>query len=61
MRDQQETGRDRNRPECRPRADVLAELDSFPYPFRDSSFDALQAVHVIEHLSDVIRTMEEFH
>jgi len=43
------------------RADVLAELDSFPYPFRDSSFDALQAVHVIEHLSDVIRTMEEFH
>src|SRR6202795_2399106 len=43
------------------RADVLAELDSFPYPFRDSSFDALQAVHVIEHVSDVIRTMEEFH
>jgi len=43
------------------RADVLAELDRFPYPFRDSSFDALQAVHVIEHVSDVIRTMEEFH
>lgn len=42
-------------------ADVLADLDRFPYPFRDSSFDALQAVHVIEHLSDVIRTMEEFH
>jgi SAM-dependent methyltransferase len=43
------------------RADVLADLDSFPYPFRDSSFDALQAVHVIEHVSDVIRSMEEFH
>ena len=43
------------------RADVIAELDHFPYPFRDSSFDALQAVHVIEHLSDVIRSMEEFH
>jgi SAM-dependent methyltransferase len=43
------------------RADVLCDLDRFPYPFRDSSFDALQAVHVIEHLSDVIRTMEEFH
>jgi SAM-dependent methyltransferase len=42
-------------------ADVLCELDRFPYPFRDSSFDALQAVHVIEHVSDVIRTMEEFH
>jgi SAM-dependent methyltransferase len=43
------------------RADVLCELDRFPYPFRDSSFDSLQAVHVIEHVSDVIRTMEEFH
>ena len=43
------------------RADVLAELDSFPYPFRDSAFDGLQAVHVIEHVADVIRTMEEFH
>ena len=31
---------------------MIAELDRFPYPFRDSSFDALQAVHVIEHLSD---------
>ena len=43
------------------RADVLCDLDRFPYPFRDSSFDALQAVHVIEHVSDVVRTMEEFH
>jgi SAM-dependent methyltransferase len=43
------------------RADVLADLDRPPYPFRDSSFDALQAVHVIEHVSDVIRAMEEFH
>lgn len=43
------------------RADVIADLDHFPYPFRDSSFDGLQAVHVIEHLSDVIRSMEEFH
>jgi SAM-dependent methyltransferase len=43
------------------RADVIADLDHFPYPFRDSAFDELQAVHVIEHLSDVIRSMEEFH
>jgi len=43
------------------RADVLAELDRFPYPFRDSAFDGLQAVHVIEHVGDVIRTMEGFH
>jgi len=43
------------------RADVLADLDHFPYPFRDSSFDGLQAVHVIEHVADVLRAMEEFH
>jgi len=43
------------------RADVLCNLDHFPYPFRDSSFDALRATHVIEHVSDVVRTMEEFH
>ena len=43
------------------RADVIADLDRFPYPFADSSFDRLTAIHVIEHVNDVIRTMEEFH
>lgn len=51
-------GIDRN---PRSRADVLCDLDRFPYPFRDNSFAALRAVHVIEHVSDVIRAMEEFH
>ena len=40
---------------------MIADLDHFPYPFRDSAFDGLQAVHVIEHVSDVMRSMEEFH
>ncbi len=43
------------------RADVLCDLDRVPYPFADSSFDQLRAIHVIEHVSDVIRSMEEFH
>src|SRR3954447_21657086 len=43
------------------RADVLCDLDRFPYPFADASFASVRAVHVIEHVSDVIRTMEEFH
>jgi SAM-dependent methyltransferase len=42
-------------------ADVLCDLDHTPYPFADNSFDRLRAIHVIEHLSDVIRSMEEFH
>lgn len=45
----------------RTRADVIANLDHFPYPFRDSVFDQLRAIHVIEHVADVIRSMEEFH
>ncbi len=43
------------------RADVLADLDHFPYPFKSQSFDGLRAVHVIEHVTDIIKTMEEFH
>jgi SAM-dependent methyltransferase len=42
------------------KADVLVDVDRLPYPFRDSSFDKLRAIHVIEHVSDVIRTLEEW-
>ena len=45
----------------RTKADVLCDLDRFPYPFKDNSFDSLRAVHVIEHVRDVLRAMEEFH
>jgi len=51
-------GIDRN---PRSRADVLADLDHPTYPFRGGSFDEIRAIHVIEHVSDVIRAMEEFH
>ena len=43
------------------RADALVDLDCFPYPFASDSFDRVTAIHVIEHLSDVIGAMEEFH
>jgi SAM-dependent methyltransferase len=42
-------------------ADVICDLDRFPYPFTDAAFDQVRAVHFIEHSGDVIRTMEEFH
>lgn len=42
-------------------ADVICDLDHFPYPFADRSFDGLRAIHVIEHVQDVMKTMEEFH
>jgi len=40
---------------------VLCDLDRLPYPFADNSFDRLLAIHVIEHVADVMATMEEFH
>ncbi len=43
------------------RADVIADLDRFPYPFRDGAFGEIRAIHVIEHVADVIGTLEEFH
>jgi SAM-dependent methyltransferase len=43
------------------KADVLCDLDRFPYPFADGAFDRVVAIHVIEHVADVIRAMEEFH
>lgn len=42
-------------------ADVICDLDRAPYPFADGAFDRIEAVHVIEHVADVIRTVEEFH
>src|SRR5487761_768437 len=42
-------------------ADVLCHLDRGALPFRDNSFDQVRAEHVIEHVADIIATMEEFH
>jgi SAM-dependent methyltransferase len=41
--------------------DVVWDLNDFPYPFADSEFDLVICEHVIEHLRDVIRVMEELH
>jgi SAM-dependent methyltransferase len=42
-------------------ADVLCHLDQGGLPFADNSFDQVRAVHLIEHVADVVKTMEEFH
>jgi SAM-dependent methyltransferase len=43
------------------RADALVDLNRLPYPFADGAFDRISAIHVIEHLDDVIAVMQEFH
>ena len=42
-------------------ADVLADIDKHGLPFRDSTFGSVSLVHVIEHVADVVATMEEVH
>ena len=44
-----------------PGVDVVHDLDRYPYPFDTSSADGVVMSHVLEHLTDVVRVMEEIH
>jgi SAM-dependent methyltransferase len=41
------------------KADVVHDLNVFPYPFEDGVFDYILASHVLEHLKDLPRVMKE--
>ncbi|MBW4553885.1 MAG: class I SAM-dependent methyltransferase [Aphanocapsa sp. GSE-SYN-MK-11-07L] len=45
-------------PEVNP--DVRWDLNQFPYPFEDSSFQIIECFDVIEHLNSIPDVMEEF-
>ena len=51
-------GIDRNRDTA---ADVICDIDGGRLPFRNDAFDEVSLIHVIEHVADVIRTVEEVH
>jgi SAM-dependent methyltransferase len=40
-------------------ADLIHNLDVFPYPLEDSSWDRIVCQDVLEHVADFVRTMEE--
>ncbi len=42
-------------------ADVVHDLDAFPYPFDEGSFDQVLMQDVIEHVREPIRVMDELH
>jgi SAM-dependent methyltransferase len=42
-------------------ADVVHDLNVFPYPFEDSSFDHILMQDVLEHVRDPIKVVEELH
>jgi len=41
--------------------DVVHDLNQFPYPFPNNSFDRIRVIHVIEHIQSILKTMEEIH
>lgn len=46
-------------PSCH--ADVIHDLNSFPYPFADNQFREILCDNVIEHLNDIIPVLEELY
>ena len=42
-------------------ADVIHDLNSYPWPFPDNEFDLIIASHVLEHMKDFFKAMEEIH
>ncbi|MDQ3667674.1 MAG: class I SAM-dependent methyltransferase [Acidobacteriota bacterium] len=41
--------------------DIVHNLEQYPYPFEDNTFEYIRLSHVIEHLQSILKTMEEIH
>jgi len=39
--------------------EVVHNIDKFPYPFKDKEFDYIYCSHILEHVGDIVKTMEE--
>ena len=39
--------------------DKVHNLNKYPYPFKDNTFDEIKCVEVVEHLDDTVATMKE--
>lgn len=42
-------------------ADIVWNLDEFPWPLETNTFERIHMSHIIEHVGDVMRTMAEIH
>jgi|SRR3989344_2100949 len=41
------------------KADIHHDLDKFPYPFKDNTFDFILASHILEHVDDIFKVLKE--
>lgn len=41
--------------------DIVHNLNQFPYPFKENSFELIEAFHVLEHLDKPFEVMKELH
>lgn len=46
---------------CLPGVDVVYDLDCSPWPFADATFDRAVCRHSLEHVGNVVKTIEELH
>lgn len=42
-----------------PGVDIIHDLEEYPWPFKKDEFDEILCDNVLEHLSDIIKPMEE--
>ncbi len=42
-----------------PGVDVVHDLNKFPWPFNDNEFEEIYCAQILEHLSDLIKVVEE--
>lgn len=42
-------------------ADIIHDLNKFPYPFKDNTFDLIYCSDILEHLNDVIKVIQELY
>jgi SAM-dependent methyltransferase len=44
-----------------PEVNIVHDLDSFPWPIKDNTYDVVSSSHFLEHSRDVVKVMEEVH
>ncbi|MDP3941160.1 MAG: methyltransferase domain-containing protein [bacterium] len=42
-----------------PGVDIVHNMDRYPYPMKENTFEEIYCYHVLEHVEDMVKTMEE--